>query len=307
MLLLKQNRPDLEKLPDEKLPEFCSDETSIIYFMITKQMEKMKELPENCISLILSFTTPREACRLAAVSKLFRSAASSDSLWDKWLPTHYAQILANSISPITFSSKKQLYFLLCQSIFLNGGTQRFWLQKSTAKVCYMLSSRQLSIVWGDDQRYWRWSPGEVANSSFNEVAELKMVAWLEIKGRFDCRLLSPNTDYTLSFLIKFGSRPHGWNARPLKLIIITAEGDEMESGRLLVEREGASIDPNMKIAPLNNQSDGWIEVVAGEFTVKAYTHSEEPKYMEFSMKEVVSGRWKSGLFFDGVRIQPISA
>ncbi|GLJ20927.1 hypothetical protein SUGI_0382010 [Cryptomeria japonica] len=267
----------------------------------------MKEVPENCISEILSFTTPRDACRLAAVSKAFRSAASSDSLWDKWLPAHYAQILANSVSPITFSPKKQLYFHLCQSIFLNGGTQRFWLQRPTGKVCYLLSSRELSIVWGDDERYWGWSPGEVANSSFTEVAEVKKVAWFEVKSKFDCRLLSPNTDYSLSFLIKFGPRPIGWNVLPLKFSITTVEGDEVKSGRLLRDREGASIDPNLKIAPLNYQSNGWIEVVAGEFTVKAYTDSEVPRYVEFSMKEVDSGRWKSGLFFDGVRIQPISA
>ncbi|XP_057843104.2 F-box protein At2g02240 [Cryptomeria japonica] len=269
-------------------------------------MKKMKEVPENCISEILSFTTPRDACRLAAVSKLFRSAASSDSLWDKWLPTHYAQILANSVSPITYSSKKQLYFHLCQSIFLNGGTQRFWLQRPTGKVCSMLSSREFSIVWGDDERYWGWSPGEVANSSFKEVADVKMVGKFEVKSRFDCRLLSPNTDYSLSFLIKLGPHSRGWNNLPLKFNITTAEGDEMKSGRLLMDREGARIDLNLTIAPLNYLSDGWIEVVAGEFTAKAYTDSEMPNYIEFSMKEVDSVRWKSELFFDGVRIQPTS-
>jgi len=34
--------------------------------------------------------------------------------------------------------------------------QMFWLERSTAKVGYMLSARDLSITWGDDDRYWRW-------------------------------------------------------------------------------------------------------------------------------------------------------
>ncbi|KAH9318901.1 hypothetical protein KI387_020670 [Taxus chinensis] len=270
-------------------------------------MAKMNELPESCISMILSFTTPRDACKLASVSRLFRSAASADSLWHTWLPPHYPQILSNPLSPITFSSKKQLYFCLCQSILLDGGTKRFLLHPPTAKICYMLSARELSIVWGDDQRYWTWSPGDVANSRFKEVAEVTKVAWLDVHGRFDCGLLSPNTDYSVSFLIKFGHRYYGWNVLPLKFFVTTAEGDEVKSGRLLVEREGASIDPNLKIAPLNYDSDGWMEVVAGEFTVNSYSDADAPKYVEFGMKEVDSGRWKSGLFFDGVKIQPKSA
>ena len=36
----------------------------------------------------------------------------------------------------------------------------FWLERSTAKMGYMLSAKELTITWGDDQRYWRWVSGD---------------------------------------------------------------------------------------------------------------------------------------------------
>jgi len=44
-------------------------------------------LPEGCIADILSCTTPTDACRLSLVSKLFHSAAESDALWERFLPS----------------------------------------------------------------------------------------------------------------------------------------------------------------------------------------------------------------------------
>ena len=34
--------------------------------------------------------------------------------------------------------------------------QMVWVERSTAKVGYMLSARDLTITWGDDDRYWCW-------------------------------------------------------------------------------------------------------------------------------------------------------
>jgi len=35
-----------------------------------------------------------------------------------------------------------------------------WLELSTAKMGYMLSARDLSIIWGHDERFWRFVPGD---------------------------------------------------------------------------------------------------------------------------------------------------
>lgn len=183
----------------------------------------------------------------------------------------------------------------------------FWLERSTAKICYMLSARELSIVWGDDERYWRWVRDASLSSRFEEVAQLKEVAWLEVRGKFDCRLLSANTEYLISFVIRFASRALMWNVVPVKFGVKTGEGEEKECGRLLKEREGASVDPNMRIAPFIHRDDGWSEIIAGEFMTKGYSGFEGSECcIEFWMEEVKSGRWKTGLFIDGVIIKPKS-
>lgn len=67
-------------------------------------------LPEDCISRIISFTSPREACVVASVSKTFKSAANSDIVWEKFLPPECPSLIPPSR---VFSSKKKLYFSLC--------------------------------------------------------------------------------------------------------------------------------------------------------------------------------------------------
>lgn len=67
-------------------------------------------LPEDCISNIISFTSPRDACVAALVSKTFESAVKSDSVWEKFLPLEYASLIPRSR---VFLSKKELYFAMC--------------------------------------------------------------------------------------------------------------------------------------------------------------------------------------------------
>jgi hypothetical protein len=53
-------------------------------------------LPEGCIANVLSFTSPLAACRLSIVSPLFRSAAETDALWERFLPRDHQSILSES-------------------------------------------------------------------------------------------------------------------------------------------------------------------------------------------------------------------
>ena len=73
-------------------------------------------LPVDCISSIISFTSPRDACNAASVSKTLESAAKSDSLWEKFLPLEYTSLIPQY--PRVFSSKKELYFALCDDPLL---------------------------------------------------------------------------------------------------------------------------------------------------------------------------------------------
>lgn len=258
-----------------------------------KHAINMEELPESCISTILSFTTIRDICRLSAVSKLFRSAAYDDSLWNKILPQQCYQILPRAVDPVTFSSKRELYFRLCDSILIDKGTKMFWLEPSTAKIGYMLSARELSISWGENQRYWQW--GARNDSRFEELAELLLVCWLEVQGQIDSRLLSENTDYRVLFVLKLRVHPphYGWGDLPIRFSVTTPDGKQLESRQLLMERQRER----------RRIGGGWMEVVAGEFTTR-FAVNDDDFHIKFCMEEVEKQNRKGGLFIDGVKIEP---
>ncbi|KAG6599216.1 F-box protein PP2-B15, partial [Cucurbita argyrosperma subsp. sororia] len=83
-------------------------------------------LPEDCVSAILSLTTPTDAGKLSLVSSTFRSAAESDVVWSRFLPKNYAEIVAASDisgeSPLC--SKREAFFRLCSPILIDGGKKR---------------------------------------------------------------------------------------------------------------------------------------------------------------------------------------
>lgn len=82
----------------------------------------MEQVTENCISLILSFTSPWDTCRASGVSNEFKSAADSDELWNKFLPSDVTHILTRSLSEINYTTKRHLYFLLADSpVLLDDG------------------------------------------------------------------------------------------------------------------------------------------------------------------------------------------
>ena len=94
------------------------------------------KLPEGCISHIISFTSPRDACRSSAVCSIFRSGSESDSVWERFLPPDYQDVLAGSVSPpVRFSSKKELFFRLCDPVLIDEG-RMVNIHSSVPKTCY---------------------------------------------------------------------------------------------------------------------------------------------------------------------------
>ncbi|KAJ4957167.1 hypothetical protein NE237_013950 [Protea cynaroides] len=55
--------------------------------MERRSTDDLNVLPEGCISNILSLTSPSDACRSSVVSSVFRSAADSNSVWERFLPS----------------------------------------------------------------------------------------------------------------------------------------------------------------------------------------------------------------------------
>lgn len=260
-------------------------------------------LPVECISCILAFTSPKDACRSAAVSLAFRSAADSDALWTNFLPSDYRQIISQASSPSSTSvlnslSKKALYFHLCDHLLLIGsGNSSFVLEKESGRKCYMIGARDLDIIWGSSPEYWTWK--SIPISRFPQVAELQVVFWLEIKGKIEARNLSPKTKYGAYFVFKLVEnryRRHGFQMRPVSLKV-NFEGTEVEEER----KKMVILDPpEGSLVVSQERSDGWMEVEMGEI----FNELGDDGSIVFHLKEIDNYISKSGLIVEGIEIKP---
>ncbi|KAL2325269.1 hypothetical protein Fmac_024327 [Flemingia macrophylla] len=220
-------------------------------------------LSEGCVSTILARTTPADVCRLSLVSRIFRLAAESDVVWECFLPSDYHSIVSQASAPLHYTSKKSLYFALAdRPLILDQGRKSFQLDKNSGKKCYMLAARALSIVWGDTEQYWTWI--SCPDSRFPEVAELKNVCWLEIRGVINTRVLSPNTQYA-AYLVYKMIDAHEFGNRPVELSVNMLGGHG--------STKTVCLDPNREtrnnrvrgLQGPNERSDGWLEIEMGEF------------------------------------------
>ncbi|KAI9196416.1 hypothetical protein LWI28_023751 [Acer negundo] len=259
-------------------------------------------LPEECISRIISFTSPRDACRSSVVSPAFKSAADSDAVWEIFLPSDYQQIISGSSSTTTTLvslSKKDLYFYLCDNhLLVNNGTLSFSLNKESGKKCYMFGARRLSIAWGDEPRYWTWTDQRLLPEfRFVEVAELKYVFWLDVKGQVETKILSSKTNYVAYLVFKFANSRHGFESRPIELSVYP-EGSESETRR----KKKVVLDPsrNSLPRPYQRRGDGWMEIEMGEF----FNEHGDDGVVVCSLFDFDGFRTKGGLIVEGIEIRP---
>ncbi|CAD6241776.1 unnamed protein product [Miscanthus lutarioriparius] len=193
-------------------------------------------LPEDLLSAALALTTPRDACRAAAVSRAFRDAAGSDAVWSCFVPRDLLPIAAGELAGPAPPSKKERFLRLsdrrCPLLLAGGlriqpvpknpllayGRKSMWLDRGSGAKCYMLLARALHIWWGDTPCYWRWI--NLPDSRF-EVAVLLSVCWFEIRGKIHSKMLSRDTAYIV-FKIPVGS--YGLDYPPQKALIDTVAG-----------------------------------------------------------------------------------
>jgi len=93
-------------------------------------MTGFEELPEGCIAAILSSTTPVDTRRLSLVSKTFLSAADSEAVWNRFLPSD-SQFINSIISQFpslaNIPTRKDLYLALSdRPIIIDNGKKVFF-------------------------------------------------------------------------------------------------------------------------------------------------------------------------------------
>lgn len=82
---------------------------------------RLEHLPQDCISHVLSFTCPRDVRHSSLVSSGIRDACESDALWENFLPSNYKEIISRLVSPMVFTSKKELFHKLCSPLLVDEG------------------------------------------------------------------------------------------------------------------------------------------------------------------------------------------
>ncbi|KAL4596012.1 hypothetical protein ACB092_12G133200 [Castanea dentata] len=280
--------------------------------------EGISILPEGCISDIVALTTPKDACRACVVSSIFRSAAESNGVWEKFLPSDYQAIIAQSSSSdsLNFSSKKQLYLSLSDNpILIDGAKKSFFLDKLSGKKCYHLPARELTIAWGNDPRYWRWvslpESRSLHNSRFPEVAALNYVFWFDINGKMSTSMLSPKTNYAAYLVYKLTEEAYGFNHPPPTASIGTTGAGEVYEQTVSLDLPVVEPGPEDQVVlPQQQQqqhtsrpkqrNDGWLEIELGQI----FNEGGEVDELQFGLKEVEVLRCKSGLIVEGIEIRP---
>lgn len=282
-----------------------------------KKGMNLLELPEGCLSHILSLTSPVYVLRSSLVCKLFRSLAKSDLVWEKFLPFDYHIIrrsLSSSDTHFGFLSRKQLVLHLCRSfILLEGDNKSFALDKWTAKKCYMLGATELMIASGDNPHCWRWD--SLSESRFPEVAELLDVSQLQITGRIRTQLLSPNTTYHAYFSFKLRPWSLGFDVCPVKVSVssIDRTGACIEGSCYNVSKTFYLKAPESNILDIVEDDfegsihpkDGqrWLKIDMGKHFNRE--GGEDVAVLEMTLTGLDTVSHKSGLIVHGIELLPL--
>ncbi|OWM62915.1 F-box protein PP2-B15-like [Punica granatum] len=270
-------------------------------------------LPGDCFAHILAFASPRDACRCSVVSPGIRSLTDSDAVWDNFLPYDYREIIARMVTPDVFRSKKEIFMKLCEPLLIDGGTKTFWIDKSTGKKCYRLNAKHLSITLAENPLFWSWKPHP--QSRFSEVAELRTIWWLEIKGMVKTIMLSPDTLYGVYLILQLADRAYGLDCLASEIILefgsfkllgtvhlcryrCKEQVGDCTSHRNRNRMLGSSLPEGMPC----EREDGWMEVEIGAF----YRNhgGDEDQNVKICLREIKGQHLKGGLIVEGLEIRP---
>ncbi|VYS49291.1 unnamed protein product [Arabidopsis thaliana] len=282
----------------------------------------MMILPEACVANILAFTSPADAFSSSKVSSVFRLAGDSDFVWEKFLPSDYKSLISQSTDHHwNFSSKKEIYRCLCDSLLIDNARKLFKINKFSGKISYVLSARDISITHSDHASYWSWS--NVSDSRFSESAELIITDRLEIEGKIQTRVLSANTRYGAYLIVKVTKGAYGLDLVPAETSIKSKNGQISKSATYLCcldekkqqmkrlfygnreERMAMTVEAvggDGKRREPKARDDGWLEIELGEFE----TREGEDDVVNMILTEVKGYQLKGGILIDGIEVRPKS-
>ncbi|CAI8603185.1 unnamed protein product [Vicia faba] len=254
-------------------------------------MAEFEVLPEACIASILSYTTPIDACRLSLVSKTFRSAADSDTVWNKFLQSDTPlmdHVIKHSPTLANFCTKKALYMFLCdRPTTLHHRHKSFQLVKKNGKRCFMLSATFLNFLWSYPTEV-EWT--SLPDSRFSEIAQLRNVCTLQIHGEINTTYLSPNTWYAAYLVFK---KADVWvvEHKPVEFVVSIRSGHHVSMDHYFddqyVEGQCSRV-----------RGDGWLETEMGLF----YNAPKTDEDIHMNVYQIKGCNWTISL--EGIEVRP---
>ncbi|XP_062196042.1 F-box protein PP2-B15-like [Phragmites australis] len=273
------------------------------------QETQVGALPEVCLALAIALTSPRDACRCAAVSRAFRAAADSDHVWHSFLPRDLD-------SPA--KTKKQSYLRLCDSgdaaNLVDDQQCRVWLEKASGAKCYALAARRLSLPWDDGEFSWTWTPHPL--SRFAEVAELVECTGLDIYGGLPAAALTPSTPYAAYLVYGTAEEGHRGLSYPDQETTVSVGGRVVARYAVCLRPDEAAarkfwgvaggVD---KAAPRQPRlrDDGWWEMEMGRMCTSTAGAGDQEGCEEVVVAsfEVLGWYPKRGLIVEGMEFRPV--
>ncbi|KAL6659021.1 hypothetical protein ACP70R_003061 [Stipagrostis hirtigluma subsp. patula] len=270
------------------------------------------DLPEACLALAIARTSPRDACRCAAVSPAFRAAADSDDVWQSFVPGDLQLLRRCPVPKGAAGSQKDAYLGLCDGgVFVDGGGCRVWLERASGARCYALSARRLSLPWDDGEFSWRWTPHPL--SRFDEVAELVDCTSLDIYGRLPAAALTPATPYAAYLVYGTTEALRGLSYPDQETTVAVGDRvvarhavclrpDEAEACKFWDVAEGRGrTEARVVLRRPQLRKDGWWEMEMGHL-MGGEGQKEDEVAVSF---EVLGWYPKQGLIVEGIEFRPI--
>ncbi|KAL3351915.1 hypothetical protein AABB24_020149 [Solanum stoloniferum] len=148
---------------------------------------------------------------------------------------------------------------------MDGGNLSFSLDKKTGKKCFMISARELAIVWGvDTPWYWEWIAHP--DSRFSQVAHLHTVFWLDIRGTMGTQMLSKRTRYVVYLVFKLAEEHWGLDiANAFVRFVNRVSNREAEEQASTVSLVGENASRRRNLKCPQRRVDGWMEIELGNF------------------------------------------
>ncbi|CAI0463361.1 unnamed protein product [Linum tenue] len=177
------------------------------------------DVPESCAASILVCLDPPEICRLAGLNRAFRGASWADFVWETKLPSNYKflveKVLGDKTTPEK-SSRKEIYSRLCApNCFADDENKMVWLEKSSGKVCVLVSYKAMRITGIDDRRYWTHIPSDESRPS---AASKQFIGGRRVSS---------------------SDQVHGWDKKPVRFQLSTSNGRQTASSERYLAEQGS--------------------------------------------------------------------